>query len=60
MDESKLTMLQRRTIQGIVDRGESLPRSADKMAKDKDKIENNQVNVSYYCRNNFKKKKISE
>lgn len=49
MEESKLTMLQRKTIQDAVDRGESLPPSTDRTKKDKnedkDTIEDNRVNI---------------
>lgn len=44
MEESKLTMLQRKTIQEAVDKGESLPSSIERK-KNKDKIEDNRVNI---------------
>ncbi|XP_039306810.1 UPF0193 protein EVG1 homolog [Solenopsis invicta] len=43
MEESKLTMLQRKTIQEAIDRGESLPPSIDRTKKVKDKDEDYQV-----------------
>ncbi|KAL6262229.1 hypothetical protein P5V15_007325 [Pogonomyrmex californicus] len=43
MEESKLTMLQRKTIQEAIDKGESLPPSIDKTKNTKDKIETYQV-----------------
>lgn len=45
MEESKLTMLQRKTIQEAVDKGESLPSSIERTKKNKDKIEDNRVNI---------------
>lgn len=45
MEESKLTMLQRKTIQEAVDKGESLPSSIERTKKSKDKIEDNRVNI---------------
>lgn len=46
MEESKLTMLQRRTIQEAVDKGESLPPSVDRTKKEKDKAEDYEVNIA--------------
>lgn len=46
MEESKLTMLQRKTIQEAVDKGESLPSSIDRTKKDEDKGEDNRVNIA--------------
>lgn len=48
MEESKLTMLQRKTIQEAVDKGESLPPSIDRTKKAKDKAEDYQVNIATY------------
>lgn len=47
MEESKLTMLQRKTIQEAVDKGESLPPPIDRTKKDTDNIEDNRVNISH-------------
>lgn len=44
MEESKLTVLQRKTIQQAVDKGESLPASIDPPLK-KNKVQDNQVNI---------------
>lgn len=44
MEESKLTMLQRRIIQEAVDRGESLPPSTDRTRKS-NKPEDIRVNI---------------
>ncbi|XP_020292054.1 UPF0193 protein EVG1 homolog [Pseudomyrmex gracilis] len=41
MEESKLTMLQRKTIQNAVDNGEPLPLSVERTRKKDDKIEDN-------------------
>ncbi|KAG5324385.1 EVG1 protein, partial [Acromyrmex heyeri] len=43
MEESKLSMMQRKMIQEAVDKGESLPPSIDRTKKAKDKVENDQV-----------------
>ncbi|XP_067213149.1 UPF0193 protein EVG1 homolog [Linepithema humile] len=45
MEESKLTMLQRKTIQEAVDKGESLPSSIDRTKKDTDNAEDNRVKM---------------
>lgn len=45
MEESKLTMLQRKTIQEAVDKGEPLPPSINRTKKAKDKAEDYQVNI---------------
>jgi len=46
MEESKLTMLQRKTIQEAVDKGESLPSSIDRTKKGTDNAEDNRVNIA--------------
>lgn len=48
MEESKLTMLQRKTIQNAVDKGEPLPLnlSVERTRKKEDKIEDNGVSVT--------------
>lgn len=46
MEESKLTMLQRKTIQEAVDKGEPLPHSIDRTKRTKDKAEDYQVNIA--------------
>lgn len=46
MEESKLTMLQRKTIQEAIDKGESLPPSIDRTKTAKDKAEDYQVNIA--------------
>lgn len=46
MEESKLTMLQRKTIQEAVDKGEPLPPSIDRTKRTKDKAEDYQVNIA--------------
>ncbi|XP_070157763.1 UPF0193 protein EVG1 [Polyergus mexicanus] len=46
MEESKLTMSQRKTIQEAVDKGESLPSSIERTKKNIDKIEDNRVKSS--------------
>ncbi|XP_018347510.1 PREDICTED: LOW QUALITY PROTEIN: UPF0193 protein EVG1 homolog [Trachymyrmex septentrionalis] len=43
MEESKLSMMQRKMIQEAVDKGESLPPSIDRTKKAKDKVEDYQV-----------------
>jgi len=45
MEESKLSMMQRKMIQEAVDKGESLPPSIDRTKKTKAKVENYQVNI---------------
>lgn len=62
MEESKLTMLQRKRIQEVVDKGESLPTSVDRTKEDKDKTEDNRVNIATQCGEEFPEnysKKIS-
>jgi len=46
MEESKLTMMQRKMIQEAVDKGESLPPSIDRTKKATDKTEDYQVNIA--------------
>lgn len=45
MEESKLTILQRKTIQEAVDKGESLPPSVDVVRKNKNKIQDDRINL---------------
>jgi len=54
MDESRLTMLQRKTIQQAMDKGESLPPSVDVAKKSRDKLQDDRVHT-LICRRNSRK-----